>query len=358
MGAAAGRGAGTSGPQCYGKGTRRPTGTQDRKPSRKDARRCSLPTTGEALTHGRGHPGFSRTAQLPFNRSGGGPRGRRSSSVAICRARALSFCGTRPGPHPPGPFPLGQLASHVPFQKADMCPVPCGVTQHHTLQCAPWAGRPSGPERSSTDGARAGDGYAPALWSPRPLRGNTRPASSVLRGGLGVRTAPTWLPHSHQAKGGTIPFAIFVRITQSPGRAVLPAPSAGAGASCRKRARGVWGSQERSGAAPLPTQLFPRPSPLAQSPRGFPADPKEVDHWLAPPSFLPQPCPPQGAGLPALESLPQSPGPCSPARQALPPAHGGGLSTSGASWSSGTGAPLQFWRWDSRLGGQNVPEPH
>lgn len=79
--------------------------------------------------------------------------------------------------------------------------------------------------------------------------------------------------------------------------------------------------------------------------------------WPLPPSCH-SPAPPQGAGLPALESLPQSPGPCSPARQALSPAHGGGLSTSGASWSSGTGAPLQFWRWDSRLGGQNVPEPH
>lgn len=93
------------------------------------------------------------------------------------------------------------------------------------------------------------------------------------------------------------------------------------GASCRKRARGVWGSQERSGAAPLPTQLFPRPSPLAQSPRGFPADPKEVDHWLAPPSFLPQPCPPPGGrppspGVSAPKPWPvlpcqTSPAPCS-----------------------------------------------
>lgn len=214
--------------------------------------------------------------------------------------------------------------------------------------------------------------------------GNTGPTSSVLWGGLGRRTAPTWLPHSLKAKrNDSIPHFSFESLSL---RAVLsrkhPAlglePAAGKGPVGSEAPRNVG----RPGAAPLPAQLFQLS--YSQSPCMSPGDPEggPVAHWLALPwpfpslSLLPlhSPAPSQGAGLPALESPPQSPGLCSSATDkpcplpmvgARPPR--GPLATSLCStlgaWAACqlvlghrcTPAGLEV---GLTVGGQNVPEPH
>lgn len=153
--------------------------------------------------------------------------------------------------------------------------------------------------------------------------GNTRPTSSVPRGGLGVRTAPTRLPS--RGRDESIRRFSFQSLRlqaavscEHPALGLEPAAGTGPVGSGAPRNAG------RPGAAPLPTQSFPRPSPLAQSPRRPPGDPEggPVAHWRA----LPGPAPAQGARLPALESPLQNPGLCSPATD-KPPARGGGPST-------------------------------
>lgn len=244
--------------------------------------------------------------------------------------------------------------------------------------CPPRAGRPSGPQRSSTDRARAGDGYTLALSSrdmaPRPPRGaREHPAHrGVARGYTRPPPVPTQPPS--RGRDESIRHFLFQSLRlqaalsrEHPALGLEPAAGIGPVGSGAPRNAG------RPGAAPLPTQSFPRPSPLAQSPRRSPGDPEggPVAHWRA----LPGPAPAQGARLPALESPPQSPGLCSPATDKPcpcpwwgpvhpegPPATSPG-STRGA-WAACLSAgprawvhPLQVQRWDSRGGAECARAP-
>lgn len=220
-------------------------------------------------TRSRSPRGDPCTARLPFNRSGGGSRGQRSSSAAVCRVRALSFCGTGLVSHPPGPSPLGQLAPHVPLQKADLCPIPGEVTQCDTLRVSTmcwspvWASKVLHRQGQSRGRVRTG----PVVQRHGPEASAWRPGTpGPPRGGPGVRTALTCPHTATKQREGRVHSPFLVPITQAPGRAVPRAPSPGAGASCRNRPRGVWGSQKRG-------ETWGRPTSDSVIPKAFPASP-------------------------------------------------------------------------------------